>query len=558
MLFLSITLLSVNICRTKWICLRVRKGACRALFYLSLFTLANIEIVHAEVVTNLDDSAPRLDVKYLHVSSRGDIEVDGRFLKKLSALATKERANFPEEISIDELHQIADLLTVVVRKKGFKFHSVYLPPQKIKNQSVKLIYQTAVLKKVNVINESSFSDKVLKAPFKRFLEKDLYAKDIENMVLALQRQYDVNVFAFYSRGNHSGEVVLNLKAKDKETHHLAMRIENYGGESTGENRLLAEIKGHSLLKSFDQMSLALLATEGEGNSTYGYFSYQIPTPNLRNTFSIGFGDSSYEIGEAFNALEIDGTSRVARIGYTRNTNFLPHVTGSWSLAYYQRESELNSAFGSALLRQEESQAGGLSFNKAFGQRKGSWRLENYAAVYYGTFTSSDIENEKEQRLKKINYSFKISDRWGKSSAFSTQVSLNVRGQYTDNERMPGVEASALSGAYAVRAIPAGTFSSDAAQFTTLELHWPRLFTRGLSWHLHPYVFADAATGESYTAGAEVSAEVELAGYGIGLEFQWRSLACSLSYAEPTTIKVNDLDVLEDERDAQVLFQLRWR
>lgn len=113
-------------------------------------------MARADIAINLDNDQSRLEVKAIVIATGGEGELKANRLRDLTRLASSERRKYPATISIDELHRIADVLTVAVRAEGYTFDSLYLPPQTVANGIVQFRYQKSVLVSINVINNTDY------------------------------------------------------------------------------------------------------------------------------------------------------------------------------------------------------------------------------------------------------------------------------------------------------------------------------------------------------------------------------------------------------------------
>lgn len=134
------------------------------------------------------------------------------------------RNRFPRRMTMDELNSVADDVTIFYRSKGYKFHSVYLPPQKSKGGLINFKVLEATLGDIQVTGENIDED-AIKAVFAPFLSLPLYQPDIDKVILALKDQNGIDAVAYYSRGSQVGEIRLNIKVNQR----------NWGGYAQMDN-----------------------------------------------------------------------------------------------------------------------------------------------------------------------------------------------------------------------------------------------------------------------------------------------------------------------------------
>lgn len=528
--------------------------SCLVALCLALLCIQNT--ARADIAINLDNDQSRLDVKTIVIATGGEGELKANRLRDLTRLASNERRKYPPSISIDELHRIADVLTVAVRAEGYTFDSLYLPPQTVANGIVQFRYQKTILASINVINNTEYDDKRLRKPFKGFIGERVFAPRIENIVYAMQAQPTLAVFAFYSRGPRQGEVVLNLRVDEREQPFYSLRAENYGSQATGKNRLVAELKGSSLLADFDRATLAILTTQGEGSTTYGYLNYRYVLPSLNTSWELGVGDTRYALGSNFEQLEATGSSRSLRLDINRVLSHNPKHGQHMGLGAFHKTSRFGSddtLFDDALGRDETST--GAVINYSANHTLGAGRIAFGASLIGGEFTQDAGEG---QTLAKLEYHFFASTQFNNSSRFAVQPRLFIRGQQADKTPLPAIETLSLSGFYGVRASPVGMVSSDSGVLVSAELHLPVLVNTQLveqPFVAAPYVFFDTGSGEQYRADGTDALSVEQSGFGVGLNLRWGRFSANATYASATSTGAANEEVNGDD---QVYVQLRWQ
>lgn len=507
-------------------------------------------------------------VKSIVVASQGGNqganEQSAVSVKKLSRKAMALRQAYAEDIRVDELHQIADALTLYVRKLGYTFDTVYLPPQRVKNNVVHFRYQQATLQRINVINNTSVSEKRISAPFKHLLNRVLYAPKVENMVYALQAQSNISVFAFYSRGKRSGDVVLNLRADKRAAFHYSIRAENYGAEVTGKNRVIGDLKYKGILSAFDQASLALLGTQGEGDSTYAYFNYRYPFASLNAEVELGVGDTRYALGDQLEALDTEGNSRTTQLTIKRKIGHSPQKNHSLSFTCFRKESSLESGiedYRPGINLDEESSGAKLAWRGSLGNRKSYWKFAYGASYTSGRYDSirldDDFNEEKaSEEFDKFEYHLFASALIAGNHRFALEPKLYVRGQNAGDVSLPGLESFGLSGIYGVRSAAAGSVSADSGMLQSFELHFPNIVKKKVKQrvlNVSPFLFTDSGSGENIVNESTTEKLEALEGYGLGLNVSWGRFSANMSYAKAT----NDINP-EVEDDSQVYVQFIWQ
>ena len=506
--------------------------------------------VLGQVTHQLADDA-RLNVSQLTL-----VEVDSEVSAKLpreqlvKQLAL-ERARFGEMMSLDELHQVADALTLYVRNKGYVFHSVFLPPQKIEEGFVALNLQKGVLSSVHVINNTALADTRFSRVFKDLVGEILYAPAIEDRVQALKIQGGFEVFAFYSRGAKAGEARLNLKVDKTRQRTFSLKADNYGSESSGKQRLIAQYSEFQLTGHHDRLSLALLRSVDDVPNTYGSLSYSLPFAGLRYGWDISASNNQFEVGARFASLGLAGDASTVRTGITKHFGFHTKHRSRMRVGLYQKRNTLN-ADGNNSVQEELSQALSFQWFKDKQWQKSSALMNTVVDFSHGEYT---VEGVPDGEFNKIN----LSTFWLKGMASGHArniVQLNLRAQATDGG-LPSVEGFSLTGADGVRGYEAGGFNADNAVLASLEWRFPSLFhfSENQQWRMEPFVMGDWATGNKEGLSDSVETDANYASAGLGLRFDWgRHFTAQVTASSALNGELNGKEV---EGDGQVLFEIRW-
>lgn len=528
-----------------------------ARFYLSTLVALCLSVTFsnltkaAEVISQMNDDAARIKVQGFIISTELGQDSDSALLKNVTDLAQKERGKYPQVLSIDELHQIADTLTLAVRKEGHNFDSIYLPPQKVANGLILLNYQKATLTKINIINRSDHTDEVLAAPFKKHLNQHLFGPDLEETVYALRARENLDVFAFYSRGTNPGEVTINARISPRATDWYSVMLDNYGASATGENRLVANFRFRSLLSAYDRLSAALLHTDGDGNVNYGYVNYQYWFPSLDTAFEFSVGNNHYGLGSSFETLNTKGDSISLRMALTHVLNHSPNENKYFSLEAFSKRSNFGSddVLINSVLEEKESSDG---FSAIWNGNSSvlDWRVNTGLALTAGKF---DTITRSGEPLRKINYQLFTSRMFNASSKLAVLPSVYVRGQLNDKTHLPGLESLSLSGIGAVRGYELGRFNADDGTLITANLAFPNVFNKqllGKPFFFEPFFFYDKANGTNYSTLSDSSLQTSISAAGIGLSARWGRWSSQLTYAKPGESELTD--------KAQVYVQIRWQ
>lgn len=491
----------------------------------------------------------RLRVSAFTLSGVDQAHAHGLDVAEIQQRLALERARFAETMSVDELHQVADALTLFLRNRGYVFHTVYLPPQKVEGGVVEMRVKEGVLSGIHVINNTRWPDRRFDGPFKKHVGQILYGPAIEDTVQALKAQSGFRVFAFYSRGKKSGEALLNLRIDADAKRTFGIKADNYGSPASGEHRLIAQYTEHQLTGHHDRLSLAVLYAVDDVANTYGSLSYQLPFGSLDYLWDLSASNNQFEVGDRFAALGLKGDATTVRTGVSYLSSHHPDRRATWRLGVYDKRNNIEA--DSITVADEQSQAVSLQWSKVLQSARHGAVFQSLLEYSYGEF---QVDGQPDGDFNKVDFSALVAKGLGRGHLRNVWQ-LNARGQYTP-DILPSIEGLGLSGAYGVRGFAPGVFNADSAVLAALELRMPNLLQiDGARWRLEPFVFAEYASGRKETISGD-KRDGELSGVGFGLSLGWGGRF----NAQVVSAKGLDgkFDGVKVEGDEQILFEIRWQ
>jgi hemolysin activation/secretion protein len=466
-------------------------------------------------------------------------------LEEIKRQLALERARFPDTMTVDQLHQVADALTLFLRGRGFVFHTVYLPPQRVEGGVVEMRVQEGTLGGVQVINQTPWPDQRFSKPFLPLLGDVLYGPQVEERVQALKAQGGFRVFAFYSRGSKSGEAILNLRVDPTDKRAWGLRADNYGSPSSGEQRVVLQYTEYQLTGHHDRLSLAVLRTVDDVANTYGSLTYQLPFGGLDYIWDLSASNNQFEVGDRFAALGLKGDATTLRTGFTWVNRHHPDRRSSWRVGVYEKSNNLEA--DDISVSDETSRALTLQWSKNLRSASGGSVLNTLFELGRGEY---EIEGLSDEEFTKMDLGLLYVQGMGQKR-WRSLLQFSARGQYSDTS-LPSIEGFSLTGSYGVRGYGPGLFNADSAGLLALEWRLPNLIG-GERLRLEPFLFGEYANGrkELISGGKQ---DADFSGVGLGLNLFWgRRFSAQLVAAKSSSGTIDGVKVADDD---QILFEIR--
>lgn len=508
---------------------------------------------HGQSVNPAEDEF-RLTVQAFSLTAEPE-QLDGRMpIAELEQQLLLERARFGESMSVDDLHQVGDALTLYLRNKGFVFHTVYLPPQKVEGGLVELRLQEGVLGSVHVINNSKLADKRFAKVFSGQKGEVLYGPTVEDKVQALKAQGGFDVFPFYSRGAGPGEARLNLRVDKAPQRSFSLKLDNYGSAVSGEHRAILQYSEYQLTGHHDRLSLAVLHSLDDVANTYGSISYTLPFAGLDYAWDISASNNQFEIGDRLAHLGLKGDASTVRTGISHIFKHHSKHRSTLRLGAYEKRNNLDAGDSGAAAQEEISRAVSLAWSKDKQWSSSSSALSFFGEISHGEYETGVLPDGEFNKLDLSGFAVK-----GMASGHLRNIfQLSFRGQYSD-ALLPSIEGFSLTGPYGVRGYEPGGFSADSAVIASAEWRLPGLlvFSADQRWRLEPYLVGDWATGTKTSIeidGSEKELEATYSSAGVGLRMSiGRHVSAQVTASKALDGENNGQKV---EGDEQILFEIR--
>jgi len=534
--------------------------------------------------SNRSQSAKRLRVNRFIIDGLVERERYGITLGRLQALIKSKQSVLGYPLTVSEIHHIADHLTRFYHAVGFPFSRVIVPEQEVVDNTIRLQVIEAVIASVDIRGESLYGRGQLQSPFSSIIGKVTNSFNIESLLRHVNSFPGLQTFGYFSKGAKPGETRINLKVQQEESWQLLTKVDNYGTDTTGENRGLVSLTLNNPLGFADQLSVGVLQSfdskEGDQNTTYGSLSYR--TPLFHSALSLGLlaSNNQFDIGRDFSDLGLEGEASIARVDM--RYQWAKSRTLNSTLAVYgdSKTSDVKSGLTTDILDKDETSDGvglllTLNYRGTGSSIQQQFLIDVYAGHYEKEFgEDAFINGEGGSNLlddtftkAQLRYRFQWDWLW-----LSSQLEWSVRGQYSD-VALPSMEQISVSGPFAVRALETGFYSADngvlsSFQWRLMNPGWlgDNVVSRAISKAIVPFVFYDVALfqrneltrDESQINGSQageagsvlvMDEELTASGFGFGFDFNVKLSSTLSVFGRVTVARTNKVEQRITETNA---------
>lgn len=209
-----------------------------------------------------------------------------------------------ESISVQDLQDIANIISYYVQVSGYPAATAYIPQQELKDQ-IQINITLGVLGKYVVQNNSSVRDYAIESKLPNHKGEIITTKLVEDAVYKVNEMYGIQTLASLKVGDNPGEtdVVIETTPSDSFVSVLFYG-DNYGIKESGRYRDGASMSFNNIAHQGDSLN-AYLQRSDEAQTNYS-ISYTTFLGNLKITPS--YSKRNYALGGAYKNANFIGTS----------------------------------------------------------------------------------------------------------------------------------------------------------------------------------------------------------------------------------------------------------
>lgn len=525
--------------------------------------MQTIEVMNEYGLTkeDMDEAGKRLKDS-LYSDDEAAAKEHAQFLKEL-----RKNKKFREEMSIGQLQDVANQVTDLYRSSGFVIAQAYVPQQKVEDGVVTIHVQEGVLGGIVVEGNEQYSTELIRDIFSHLEGQSVIKQPLENALFSLSDYPGLVAYGVLQPGDKTGETNLLIKVQEEDPHEYTVRLDNYGTESTGENRLTLSYTENNVFGNADSLDLSLLQTFSPTNNLYGGIKYKTPVGSHNTLVGLGVSSNAYDVG-GLQISDISGEVNTSNIFVSHQfiRSRSSNLFGKFEILRKATETKLSSAtLNEAVLSVLVFEMGFDVLDKKYkGINQGTIKYTQGLEDFLGSTGIEDSaksgrqggsKNYATSDFSKLNWNvarLQLIDKY-------QNILLRFSGQYSGDLLVP-VEQSGLGGPNNVRAFAPSVALRDSSVFLSADWNFNAPFFYnakafdGWKWGeiLQLSVFADYVKGTNNDIASSDEDDVSIAGYGVAAQLllpgkmQLRlDIAKPFSELEVPSSTGGDPDILDD-------------
>ncbi|WP_235989193.1 ShlB/FhaC/HecB family hemolysin secretion/activation protein [Pseudomonas lopnurensis] len=225
-------------------------------------------------------------------------------------------------LTLPEMRALAEKIQAFYHQSGYRLAKVVVPQQDFAHmESLQLVVLEGWLRDIQIRGNSRYSSERIVEMLRMngiVVGQPFIVGDIERALTRLNRQSGIKLSSTLQAGTETGSTDLIVDVEEANRIQGSIEANNYGSESTGENRViptltLANVTGHG-----DEINLMAIRSIGDGDVRYEYVGYSTPVNNLGTQLHAYYAQGNVDVGSTFRVLEIEGDNKSFGVGVSQD------------------------------------------------------------------------------------------------------------------------------------------------------------------------------------------------------------------------------------------------
>lgn len=379
------------------------------------------------------------------------------------------------EYNLEELKNIADIITMLYQEKGYMLARAYIPEQEIIDGVVTIAIMEGELGIVEVSESKYYSKSYIGGWFEHLEGRAIKEKDLERTILLANDTPSLNVTTAFKKGKKPGTADLIVEVEDSYPIKLNFEYDNHG------HPLVSRQKFGANLEMADPIIGSTLSLQGiMGNSLddtfYGSIDYKVPISHHGTVLGGRYINADYIVGRNFEAMGIQGKSKISG-GYithpvirSKDDNLKATLGFDFKhmFEYMLNEQKSNDDLSVAYIRLDYD-----SLDRFLGKNYLSLGYSHGFNSVFGSLTEDDpvaSHFDADGRFDKLTLDYvRVQRLWKKLILL-----LRSSSQFSFN-RLVSAEQFSIGGADTVRGHPLSTYIGDHGYLVSAEISSPLPF-----------------------------------------------------------------------------------
>jgi len=214
------------------------------------------------------------------------------------------------ELTLEEMSELADLITMKYQENGYILARAYLPEQEIQDGVLKISIAEGKIGQIKVAGMTHYQDRVIKRYFKPQEDHGIVKESLlEKGLLLTKEMPEIETEVVLKGGEKPGTVDVILDTKDSSaltfSAHMGVDYNNFGSETVSVDRYgtTIDILDHNW---GTQLKLRGVLGTNIDDSLLGYADFSAPVNSYGTRLGFSYLDGNYAVGQELADLGLAG------------------------------------------------------------------------------------------------------------------------------------------------------------------------------------------------------------------------------------------------------------
>ena len=246
-----------------------------------------------------------------------------------------------QPISFIELLEAQQALTQLYINRGYVTSGAYIPPQTIRDRTVKIKIIPGKIEKIEISGLKKLSPEYIRSRIAIAAKPPLNQDRLLNALQLLQLDPLIaNISAELSQGLNPGTSLLKLEVEEADTSRRDFQVNNYSSLSIGSVRYQVSLTENNLLGYGDRLNVSYINTEG--SDSLENVSYVVPIGAYNSKIRLATNLNNSEIiAEPFVNLDLESQSRYYEITYLQPVLQTPNQDLTLGFGFSHQNSQIS-------------------------------------------------------------------------------------------------------------------------------------------------------------------------------------------------------------------------
>lgn len=373
------------------------------------------------------------------------------------------------ELTLEEMSEMADLITITYQERGYILARAYLPEQDIEDGVLKIAIAEGRIGKIRVTGKTHYHDRVVKRFFKEQESIGVVNEDLLQKGLLLSKEMkDIQSEVLLKAGEEKGTVDVVLETQDSSvltfTAHMALDYNNYGSEFVSKNRYGVNLDITDHLWGSTLNLRGIVGRNVEDTALF-FGEWMVPINSYGTKIGVSYLDGDYLVGQEFADLGFEGRTSILGFKATHPLSKQKNSEASLTAGYdrkFTRNYGLDEVNSTDVLDVTYGIFNYESLDRFLGKNIFSF------AAYFGGI-ESDEEYIPSRILADDSFSrFKVNVARIQRIYGYTNAMIRGTGQWSPDRLLP-IEMLVIGGYGTVRGHEPSTFIGDSGYYTSAEI-----------------------------------------------------------------------------------------